>query len=229
MEEGEKQVSSMKDDPNHRDEFESVAGLSEVLEEKKGEGARMLRSWKDAERRSQLFDYCNVENPNEELSKPKGENFTPPGARGREREVSATGNENVEGRIRATDHHESMAGWESHSNPFGFSQKPIEKIEILQKEVNLERQSAIDRQQQQHLMKSLSHGSKTYIHPELQEALLETVENDVIEEEDEKEDLHIPLQLFQKLSLFGDNSSGVIFYYMWKLSIILELRFASHI
>ena len=211
MEEETKQENCINGDKSHSDDIIDGLALGEIrlLEGKKGEESKMLRSWKDIARRARLFDYCKVENPNE-LPEPKGEGVLQQANGKSERDVIE--NDSVNGRIQETDNYEPMPRRQSVSNPFNFPQKPIEQIEMLQKEVNLERQSSIDKQQQ--LNRSPSHSFRLHhSSPELPDIILEETESDVIDDEENQDDhLHIPLPLFQRLSLLGDNSSGVMFF-----------------
>ena len=194
---------------SHSDDIDGLAlGEIRLLEEKKGEEGKMLRSWKDIARRARLFEYCKVENPNE-LKERKTEGVMQQ-ANGRS-ECEVIENDSVNGRIQEADNYESSPRKQSISNPFNFPQKPIEQIEMLQKEVNLERQSSIDKQH--HLNRSPSHSFRLHrSSPELPDIILEET-GDIIEDEEKEEDrLHIPSPLFQRLSLLGDNSSGVVIF-----------------
>ena len=210
MDESEGQVHSIEY-TNHHDKVVDGLGLGEIeLREEKTAPRenKMLRSWKDIARRVRLFEYCKVENPNEEPTELNGENATQPpnGQKDADLRPSASGDETdgVDGRVQDIDQFETRPRKQSLSSPFNFPQKPIEQIEMLRNEVNLERQSSFDKQQ---FSRSPSHSFRLHNHPELPETILEETENDVIEEEADKLSLSLPL--FQRLSLLGDNSSGV--------------------
>ena len=209
MEADEKLGDGIKCDTKHLDGNVGGLGLGEIelQEEKKGETNKMLRSWKDVARRARLFEYCNVENPNEEPADLNDEDATEPGQSvdGGIGIDSVDGS--VDGRVKEIDHHETRPRKQSVSNPFNFPQKPIEQIEMLRNEVNLERQGSLDTEP---LGRSPSHSFRLLHNlQDVPATILEERENDVIEEE-EVEKLQIPLPLFQRLSLLGDNSSGVI-------------------
>jgi len=218
MEEETMQGNFINGDKSHSDDIDGLAlGEIRLLEEKKGEEGKMLRSWKDIARRAWLFEYCKVENPNE-LKERKTEGVMQQ-ANGRS-ECEVIENDSVNGRIQEADNYESSPRKQSISNPFNFPQKPIEQIEMLQKEVNLERQSSIDKQH--HLNRSPSHSFRLHrSSPELPDIILEET-GDIIEDEEKEEDrLHIPSPLFQRLSLLGDNSSGVPIHELMQASKLL--------
>ena len=177
--------------------LESIELVDEV-EVEQSEDGKMLRSWKDIARRARIFEYCKVDNPNEEpVSKDEGLKLP---VNGQSEEVF--GSESDDGRVQEEDQVESRPRRQSVSNPFNFPQKPIEQIEMLRDEVNLERQSSNEKQPF-----SRSPSQSIRLQHSHVETILEETENDVIADEAEK--LDIPLPLFQRLSLLGDNFSGV--------------------
>lgn len=179
---------------------------NQVREQKTDE--KILRSWKDVARRARIFEYCKVENPNEAPVSPKQDEEEVVGNGDREDGSVAAIiiHENGQETLQNDEFSDSRPRRQSVSNPFHFPQKPIEQFEMLQDEVNLELRSAND---QQHFNTRSPSQSIRLQHSDLPEMILEETENELNEEEAKK--LHIPLPLFQRLLLHGDNFSGVRF------------------
>lgn len=206
MEEDKSQGETINSDAKSCNESLIGLGIEEVelFDDEKGEkldkGTKMLRSWKDIARRARIFEYCKVENPNEVPAEAKhGEDVE---NEGDEAEDTASLNENSESLIQGNDSFETRTRRQSVSSPFNFPQKPIEQIEMLRDEVNLELKSSNEKPTSRSPLTSLR-----LQHHEMPDTILEETEDSVIKEEDDL--LQIPLPLFQRLSLLGDNFSGV--------------------
>ncbi len=160
-----------------------------------GDKPSILHSWKDVARRARIFSYCKVEAP--ESAEPE--------------KVDEDGNldyQSVNEKVSKgawKDEIESSPGRQSVSNPFHFAPMPIEKITMLNEEVNL-----VERE----MLKHDSHSQRSHANTANARRLINEP-SPIIEEDDDngafqKEDEVLP-PIFQRLSLLGDNVSGVSF------------------
>ena len=187
------------------DSPEQIADQREEIQNGEGEKEKkMLRTWKDVARRARIFEYCRVEDPNAASVNSPQQEEAPPAA---SKDVWGDKDNKTEDDASfipspARPRRPSLA------NPFNMPHKPIEQIELLKEEVNLERQST--HEQKVHPKRSPS-SSFSLKHANLElvtDTILEETENDIFKEEEK----HQPLTtapLFQRLSLLGDNVSGV--------------------
>ena len=163
---------------------------------------KMLRTWKDVARRARIFEYCKVEDPNAAASVSSPQEEAPAASK----EVWDDKDNKTEDDASSIPS-PARPRRPSLANPFNMPHKPIEQIELLKEEVNLERQST--HEQKVHPKRSPS-SSFSVKHPNLElvtDTILEETENDIFKEEEKQQPLTAPL--FQRLSLLGDNVSGV--------------------
>ena len=172
----------------------ALALVAEQHREVEAEGKKMLRSWKDVARRARIFEYCHVENPNVPTREPSENEES--------REQNGIIDSNEQGILEEV---RPRGRSQSVTNPFNFPQKPIEQIEMLKNEVDLER---LAQNEVQHAKRSPKHSLRKQP-PDLPMAILEETENDIFVEEEEEKDMKIIAPHFQRLSLMGDNVSGV--------------------
>lgn len=185
------------------DSTEQIADQQEEIQNGEGQTKKMLRTWKDAARRARIFEYCKVEDPNAaSVSSPQQEEASPPASK----EVWGE-KDNSEDDAPSSIPPPARPRRPSLANPFTMPQKPIEQIELLKEEVNLERLST--HEQKVHSKRSPT-GSFSLKHPNLElvtDTILEETEDDIFKEEEKQQSHTAPL--FQRLSLLGDNVSGV--------------------
>eukprot|EP00794_Sanderia_malayensis_P011005 gene11005-12168_t len=155
----------------------------------------ILNTWKDAARRTRIFASCDIEKPVND-----GEDIVNGDACNGYQKVSE-----IVSKEAWNEEIEKIPRRQSVSNPFHFAPKPIEKIAVLNEEVNLERQTSIhDRSPQRSRSSSNTATAARQLHKE-PSVILE------VEEEDDDDDVLLCNNTppFQRLSLLGDNVSGV--------------------
>ena len=167
-----------------------------------GKEHSILHSWKDVARRALMFDYCKVEPSinDADIQEDNGKNDY---QTVNEIVSKEAWNEELEDRPRR----------QSVSNPFHFAAKPIEKIVRLNEEVDLERQTTPIKDLSPSRLRSQSASLGRQVHGFSSDpsVILEEEEEETAFEDNAKA-LPSPPPFFQRVSLVGDNVSGVCIY-----------------